>query len=354
MRTVCDVKGNQGPDLGISPFKIDDAARLEVDFCPGMWWLLAGPHDGHMRTPATYAYGELKSVMERRQLEFFIAVVEHRGFTRAANALHVSQPALSRSIRLLENELESKLFRRNPSGIVITPAAESLMRRARAILHDMEAFRAAARSTPGKLVGTVEVALSSAPAIEPMTAIVAELQRVHPEVLTVGLGCNSSQNALDLVTSGRCDLALFGQPEIPAASDILFHRVHKEELMLALPPGSSLSLLEHISPGDLQNQSFIVAPPNTTMRQLFENLSFQAGNLRVAAVASHREALLPMVLKGIGLSFLPAGWKSLVESAGGSLRSLDPPVSVPIWLAQRTRVDAASQAFVKVALKLAR
>lgn len=292
--------------------------------------------------------------MERRQLEFFVAVIEYRSFTRAASALHVSQPALSRSIRLLETELSTQLFQRTATGIVVTPAAESLMRRARAILHDMQAFRMAARGSNAEMVGTVEIALSAAPAIEPMTTIVAELQNTYPGIRTVGLGNPSSRAALEAVMSGRCDLGLFGQPEMPTAHDMLFHQVYTEELMLALPPGSSLAASDHISFDDFRDQSFIVAPPGTTLRQLFDDLSSQNGGLNVAAEVSHRESILPMVLRGIGLSFLPAGWGDLMESLGGSLRSLDPAVKVPIWLAQRTRLAPASQAFLEVALRLAR
>lgn len=292
--------------------------------------------------------------MERRQLEFFVAVVEHRSFTRAAKALHVSQPALSRSIRLLEEELDAQLFQRNPSGIVITPAAENLMRRARSILHDIESFRRAARNEATELVGDVEVALSPAPAIEPLTTIVADLQGQHAGIRFVGIGCTSSQSAFEYVTSGRCDIAMFGQPEKPEAPDVLCHRLYREELMLALPPGSSLAASDDIDPEDLRGQSFIVAPPGTTLRLLFDDLSARVEGLNVAAVASHRESLLPMVMRGIGLSFLPLGWKLLVESTGGTLRSLNPPVEVPIWLAHRTRVSAVSRAFIETALKIAR
>lgn len=292
--------------------------------------------------------------MERRQLEFFVAVVEHRGFTRASRALHVSQPALSRSIRLLEDELGTTLLHRTPAGIVVTPAAENLMRRARTILHDMEAFRAAANSDVNVVVGTVNIALSPAPAIEPMTSIVAELQHRHPGVFTVGVGCTSSAAALEAVIDGRCEVALFGQPETPAASGILFHRIHMEELMLALPPRSSLASQQRIDPKELRNQSFIVAPPGTTLRTLFEDISERVENLHVVAEASHREAVLPMVLKGVGLSFLPAGWRTFVEAAGGSLRSLDPPVNIPIWLAHGSRLTPHAKAFVETALRLAR
>ncbi|MGW0846059.1 SUMF1/EgtB/PvdO family nonheme iron enzyme [Streptomyces sp. NPDC002787] len=75
--------------------------------------------------------------MERRQLEYFIAVVEHGGFTAAAMALHVAQPSLSHAIRSLERECGGRLFHRLPHGVALTAAGEALVRPARQVLRDL-------------------------------------------------------------------------------------------------------------------------------------------------------------------------------------------------------------------------
>ena len=85
--------------------------------------------------------------MERRQLEYFIAVVEHGGFTAAALALHVAQPSLSHAIRALEREFGGSLFHRLPHGVVLTAAGEALVRPAQQVLRDL--------STAGSLVREV-------------------------------------------------------------------------------------------------------------------------------------------------------------------------------------------------------
>ncbi|MGH3631406.1 MAG: LysR family transcriptional regulator, partial [Sciscionella sp.] len=74
--------------------------------------------------------------MERRQLEYFLAVVDHGGFTAAATELHVAQPSLSHSIKTLERELGAELFHRLPRGVRLTSAGEALVAHARRVLRD--------------------------------------------------------------------------------------------------------------------------------------------------------------------------------------------------------------------------
>ncbi|MER6877783.1 LysR family transcriptional regulator, partial [Amycolatopsis sp. NPDC000673] len=83
--------------------------------------------------------------MERRQLEYFVAIAEHGGFTHAARALRVAQPSLSRAISKLEQDLGVELFHRVGRNAVLSNAGELLAGRARLVLRDLDALRAAAR-----------------------------------------------------------------------------------------------------------------------------------------------------------------------------------------------------------------
>lgn len=293
--------------------------------------------------------------MERRQLEFFVAVIEYRGFTRAAAALHVSQPSLSRAIKLLEDELGTRLFKRTPSGIIVTDAAEVLMRRARSILHEFDAFRNAARAAATDLAGTVEVGLTAGAAMEPMTSIVAALQKHAPRIRTIGVAQPSSEAALAAVTNGDVQVALFGHPGRPlSAEHITFDKVFDEEIMLALPPGSALAEVSRVRPSELSGQAFIVTPAGTVLRQKFEELARAADGLRIAAEVGHREVVVPMVIRGIGLGLLPSSWQPFVRAGGGSLRGFSPPAHITTWLASRPRQDPATRVFIDTALSLVR
>ena len=292
--------------------------------------------------------------MERRQLEYFVAVVEHRGFGRAASALHVSQPTLSRAIQNLERELGVLLFRRTNSGIVITETADRLVRRARTILREIESMSAAARVAATDIAGQVSIALTPAPAIEPMTTIITTLQERYPAVTTVGHAHSDPSAALAAVDKGTCEVALFGQAERPSAPGIVARQLYLEELYLVLPPGSSLAQSEHITPQDLAGMPLIVTAAGTTLRRLFAQLSEQLGGLTVAARASHRSTILPLVARGVGSSILPGSYRRAAELEGVVMKSFTPPYRVPMWMIHQERLGPAARVFAETALEVGR
>lgn len=83
--------------------------------------------------------------MTLRELQYLIALADHRNFRRAAEACHVSQPTLSTQIRKLEDELGVKLVERAPRRVMLTPAGQDAVERARRILHEVAQMQEAAR-----------------------------------------------------------------------------------------------------------------------------------------------------------------------------------------------------------------
>jgi DNA-binding transcriptional LysR family regulator len=96
--------------------------------------------------------------VELRQLEYFVAVARHRHFGRAAEAIYVTQPALSQQVRRLEAELGVALMRRTSRGVELTPAGADLLARAEAILAEAAAARSAMDEHAGVVRGAVRVA----------------------------------------------------------------------------------------------------------------------------------------------------------------------------------------------------
>src|SRR5919197_6185366 len=143
--------------------------------------------------------------MDLRQLEYFAAVARHRHFTRAAEALYVTQPALSQQIRRLEAELGLQLLNRTPQGVEVTPAGQDLLLRAEAILGDVAAARAAMDEHAGVLRGSVRVA--AAPGEARLPGELAAFHREHPGV-RIALRQGSPREVEDLVRRGAADLAV--------------------------------------------------------------------------------------------------------------------------------------------------
>ena len=97
--------------------------------------------------------------MDLKQLEYFVRVAELGSFTRAAQALDVAQPALSRQVRLLEVELRQNLLLRNGRGAMPTDAGRLLLEHARGILHQVERAREELGRVGGALAGRVAIGL---------------------------------------------------------------------------------------------------------------------------------------------------------------------------------------------------
>ncbi|MCP2163460.1 LysR family transcriptional regulator [Goodfellowiella coeruleoviolacea] len=291
--------------------------------------------------------------MERRQLEYFVAIVEHGGFTHAARALHVAQPSLSRAIGKLEHELGITLFHRVGRNAVLSAAGEALADRARLVLRDLDAFRAAARAIGAGTAGRVDVAATSSSALEPVTSAVAELRRHHPGVTVSTSSALSATEVVAMVLQGRCEVGVCGSAERPTGQGLVAHYLRDEELLLVTPPGTAVGTGTSVTPADLRGMRFVVTKPATAVRTLFDRFAATVDDMVLAAEVGDRSAVLPMVLKGIGAGLMPDGWADLARRAGAQVYHFNPPERLAQWLVHRRGgLTAAASAFVETTLAL--
>ncbi|HEY0577076.1 MAG TPA: LysR family transcriptional regulator [Pseudonocardia sp.] len=289
--------------------------------------------------------------MERRQLEYFVGIVEHGGFSAAARALHVAQPSLSRSIGKLEHELEVTLFHRVGRTAVLSAAGEALADRARLVLRDLDALRAAARSLGEGVAGRVEIAATSSSGLEPVTGVIAELRERHPGITVSTTSALSAVEVVAMVLQGRCEAGVCGSAERPAGRGIVAHHLRDEEFLLVVPPGTLSDAGPSVRREVLHGMRFVLPAPATAVRTLFDLLSGSVGGMTVAAEVGDRSMVLPMVLRGIGAGLMPDGWADLARRAGAGVHHFDPPERLPQWLVHRTDViTAAARAFVDATL----
>ncbi|KZM74640.1 LysR family transcriptional regulator [Nocardia terpenica] len=293
--------------------------------------------------------------MERRQLEYFVAIVEHGGFTHAAKALRVAQPSLSRSIGKLEQELGVPLFHRVGRSAVLSNAGELMADRARQVLRDLDALRAAAQAVGAGAVGRVDVAATSSSALEPVISIVAALRDHHPGVTVSTRPSLSAAEVIAMVLRGRCEIGVCGSAERPAGRGLVAHYLREEDFLLVAPPGTELGDGATVTREDLAGMSFVVPQPATAVRARFDRLAAVVGELHIAAEVGDRSSVLPMVLRGIGAGLMPDGWEELARRAGAAVYRFDPPERLSQWLVHRNGpLTAAAQAFVDTTLEQAK
>ena len=188
--------------------------------------------------------------MELRVLRYFLAVAEEGGFSRAAERLHVSQPALSQQIAQLEDEIGGRLFVRAARRVEPTDKALLLLRRAREILDLAERTQGELKATAAEeLSGTIVVGAGETPAFGFVAQAFAELRRKHPG-LSLQVISGNGEDISERLRAGSIDLGLFiGRSRYEGFDFLELPFIHKWGL--ALRADDPLARKKSVSPKDL-------------------------------------------------------------------------------------------------------
>lgn len=288
--------------------------------------------------------------MDTRQLEYFLAVVDHDGFGRAARALHLAQPSLSQAIAGLERELGVRLFHRVGRGVVISSAGRELVGPARQVLRDLRAARATVDSVKGVLRGRMELATMPSPGIEPLGALTAEFARRHPGVVVGADAAFTADEVVQLIKQGACELGLVGAPAPPRAPGVEVIPLEEQGFLLVGAPEHEFPAADPVRLADLADVRLIASPPGSLMRGIVDDALAGGVPVRIAAEVAHRTSILPLVLQGVGLAVLPAAWAPLARRCGLRLARIDHPARLHVALLSRTApLTPIAEAFRAVA-----
>ncbi len=240
-----------------------------------------------------------------RDLRYFLAVAEELSFTRAAARLHVSQPALSKQVRLLETRLGTELFVRGHRGIELTTAGATLVPRARRIVAEWERTVAEIRAVTGTARQVVTVGFHTRIGRGLVPAITAALGERLP-----GWRLRFRQVPWDDPTvglhDGSVDVALAWLPVSDAG---ISHRVAAtEERWVALPVGHRLSAHDAVPFGALDGEPFIALPRSAgPMRDFWLAADQRVTPARIGAEATTADEAFEAVASGLGVVLLAAG-----------------------------------------------
>ena len=246
--------------------------------------------------------------MELRHLRYFVAVGEEQHFGRAAQRIHVAQPALSRQIQDLEKEMGFVLFDRLPRGVRLNAAGKLFLTDARRILQDVdEAKLRAERIAHGK-AGTLRIGIATAVSWHGLVVdSFRELRRWQPDV-ELELQHLLSVNQVEAILSGRLD-AGFAASLTPWPKDLAHWEFARDRMVLAVPKGHALTKRKTVRLRDLQNVPFVWFP--RWVNPVFYDRMMQAcarGELsapHIVQEAPDRDTNLGLVQCRIGLSWQP-------------------------------------------------
>jgi DNA-binding transcriptional LysR family regulator len=275
--------------------------------------------------------------MDSHRLRHFVAVVDHGGFTAAAHAVFVSQPALSLAVKELESELG------------VTPAGTALLEPARQVLRDLETGQAAVEAVAGLKAGNVTLASLPTLAADPVAPLIGAFRRRYPGVRIDLAAPEGTSELFDLVVAGTCELGVTDARDIPEALES--HPLGRQSLVLILPPGSEQVEGAEIDLASLGETPFVVAPPGTsTFRLLEEGFAAVHGAPSVAVVTAQRDAILPLVIAGAGAALVPESVARTASGLGAVTARPAPPLERELALIHRPGpLSPAASRFIAIA-----
>jgi len=287
--------------------------------------------------------------MTLTQLQVLLAVVDTGSFTRAGEALSLTQPAVSHAIAALERDLGVRLLQRERDRAVLTEAGGRIVPHARALLARAEAIGQEAAATRSLQRGTVRVGSIASAARRILPPIMGGFRRAHPGIDLV-LQEGTDQEVEDWLRGGRVDagvvpLPATGLETVPLAAD---------DLLVVLPERHPLASQPRLRVAALAGEPFIMS---TGGCEPMISAVFRAAGLtpRVGSAVRDTETLVALVAEGLGITMMPA--LSLPRVLPGVCAvPLDPPVRRRIVLAVRAPaalLPPATVAFVAQAWRWA-
>lgn len=245
--------------------------------------------------------------MELRQLEAFVTVARRASFTRAAEELHLTQPAVTRQIAALESELGVLLFDRLGKSIQLTGAGETLLGYAEHIqrLTD-EAHEALSELAAGR-AGRIAIGAASTLATYVLPPLLTRFRQAYPGI-ELSLRTGLSARVRELVLSGVVDIGLVTSEGEPTRTEgaLLSESLGVYETVLAVPPGHALAGRSRVTVDELAGESLLAMTEGTNLRTYAEHVLADAGVVvSVTMELDSVEAIKRMVEAGLGVSLLP-------------------------------------------------
>jgi DNA-binding transcriptional LysR family regulator len=282
------------------------------------------------------------------QLRYFSAVAERLHFGRAAQALHISQPPLSRAIRALEAQLGVALFVRSRRRVSLTPEGERLLEETRRISAQLERAVSGVRAMAAGEEGRLRIGFVSLADYGVLPGLLKAYKAVRPRV-RLALREMLSLEQASALEQGELDFGLL-LPPVAGASELEHVVVQRERFVVALPARHPLARERRIAMRALAGQPFVMIPKDIApgLYDIVANLAARAGfSLNVAQEAIQMQTVVSLVSSGLGAAIVPGSVANLGRRGVVYRELIDAHPRLDVWLAwPRRPLDAAAQEFV--------
>ena len=250
--------------------------------------------------------------MDLRVLSFCEAVARTGSFTKAAEEMHVAQPALSMSIAKLEDELGTKLFFRLPRGAAPTPEGSLLLKRTARIFEEVASAKRELKDSSALGTGAVRIGFPPMYGLYYFPRLLMDFSRRHPgiEITAIEGSATAIQAQLD---EGTLDLGMLESRRVDRKWESAF--IGRDEMVMAVNAAHPLAGAKSLRPADLNGLAMIVLTPSFLQRQLLEEYcSARRVSYRRVMECNYVEMTIQAAVEGYGAATLLT---SLVERVPG-------------------------------------
>lgn len=249
--------------------------------------------------------------MEFRQLRYFITVAEELHFGRAAESLHLSQPALSKQIQALEDSLEIKLFERTKHWVKLTPAGQKFLETARRILHEVEEGIEVTRQVADGQSGRLRIGFTEAALFSLAPDIVSTYREQYPQLELI-LTSGGTEAQVEALRTHQIDVSFVYLPIREPSLSI--HPLFEQNYIAALPASHRLARQKQIALQSLANEPLIFYPRSLApvLYANFIKCCEQAGFVpKIVQEAEFAQTRLGLAAAGVGITFILCDLQSL-------------------------------------------
>lgn len=284
-----------------------------------------------------------------KQLRVFVAVARHGSFSRAGEAIGLTQSAVSHSVKELEAEVGVRLLDRTTREVVLTDAGLRLANRVERLLDELQAALLDARSFGVQRSGTVRVATSQTISAHLMPQCIAAGERQYPEI-RIMLRDQAQQQVLQSVRNAEVDFGIVVDPV--QAVDLECEAVLHEPFLLLCRDDHPFAARQEVRWSALNGCRLVLQDYASGSRPLIDSALRQQGvEAQVVQEIGHPATLFPMVAEGIGISIFPALALPLPEGGRLRVRRLVPEINRALMLVRRKNrsLTPAAEAIWQVA-----
>ena len=243
--------------------------------------------------------------MENFRLKVFRSVCEQLSFRRAAEELHLSQPAITQQVKALEDELGTRLFDRTGGRVVLTPAGRILKKRAAELAELAAHTQEEIAALSGEHSGLLSAGASTSIAQYVLPRMLGDFKRQHPKV-KLQIRSGNTEQVVEWLVEGRISIGLIEGPAL--RKDLRVEPFMEDELVLLFPAGHPWSKRKELTVEDLKGASFLLRERGSGTRRVLEQALERAGlkmrEIDVAMELDSSEAIISSVEMGLGIGFV--------------------------------------------------